>query len=232
MYKVIRPQHQSDIAQPHDALAVDAHYTDTLPNEVATVPAPKRYTKAELAEAFADELSSLRQAAQQQGYQEGKQHAEQAQQQLADALKQDADGYLNALKSLLDSLPSAFEAYLKQQEPELLALLFESLSKILGDMAAEKTLIEKVLTTAMAKCGAEHNMMIHVSPQDYDVLQQMQFWQRFPSFKQLDCVADPAVEVGGCIIETPKGKLDAQLSLQLQRLQQLLQDVYLRRGRD
>jgi len=45
----------------------------------------------------------------------------------------------------------------------------------------------------------------------------------------MEFLADPSIEMGGCIIETSAGRLDAKLETQLSRLSQALLAVRLAR---
>jgi flagellar assembly protein FliH len=66
-------------------------------------------------------------------------------------------------------------------------------------------------------------VLVRLAPGDADLLRTMHGeMTRLAGIKGLEIVSDEGIELGGCLLETARGGLDARLETQVQRLRELL----------
>ena len=66
-------------------------------------------------------------------------------------------------------------------------------------------------------------MLVRLATADADLLRDMHGeMTRLAGIKGLEIVADDSIALGGCLLETARGGLDARLETQVQRLRELL----------
>jgi flagellar assembly protein FliH len=123
------------------------------------------------------------------------------------------------LDALLAAVPAQVEARLAQGEPEMMALCFEALVQVLGHAGAEGA--RAMVRQALAQAGARGNVTVRVHPRDFAAMHDGSP-PLAPSDGTLQWVADERVQLGGCVIASPEGGLDARLETQLTRLAALL----------
>lgn len=109
---------------------------------------------------------------------------------------------------------------------EAVAIAFESVVKILGRrQASHQAIAEVVEQTRRASSGAEP-MVVRVSPDDYEALLVEPVLIELEDQRgAIRLVEDPRVMLGGCIVESSRGTLDARLETQIERLKSVLLDV-------
>lgn len=176
-----------------------------------------------LREAFDAARADAVAAAREQGLREGREAGHEAgrnaaQEQACAAVK----ATLDTLERLLASLPQRFEMRLAAHEEDMVALCFETVARILGQEAAAQGGLRHMLKKALAEFGPRRLVEIHVHPGDVQVLAEdpvVAGWLRErESGEAIQIVADPAVELGGIVLLSPSGRLDARLDHQLEAL--------------
>jgi len=95
-------------------------------------------------------------------------------------------------------------------QDEMVALCYETLCRMLGANALQPAAVRSQVAQLMAQHGAP-GVVLHVHPGDAELLQGGS-----AAGMQLPVVADPDVAVGGCILRTPAGALDARLDAMLE----------------
>ncbi|WP_266158301.1 FliH/SctL family protein [Dyella silvatica] len=92
-------------------------------------------------------------------------------------------------------------------------LAYAAVLRLLGEKAADRSLIERLYAQARQAVG-EGIMRLRVAPDDLaDVGHQA---------KGIELVADETLPVGSCLLETPRGRFDAGLDVRLELLRQAL----------
>jgi len=149
-------------------------------------------------------------------------------QRLAQELRQEAlAGYqarVKVLDGLISALPSGIEARLAAAQDDMLALCFEVVCKVLGEGAAHPEALRAQLTKAMQGLRGRKLAAIHMHPDDLTLLKEE---SQDPARELLaggsvQWIASTDVELGGCILQSPEGGLDARFETQLQALRELL----------
>ncbi|WP_418124741.1 FliH/SctL family protein [Variovorax sp. 160MFSha2.1] len=149
-------------------------------------------------------------------------------QRLTRELKQEAlAGYqarVRVLDGLIAALPPAIEARLAAAEDDMLALCFEVVCRVLGESVIRPEALRAQLAKAMQELRGRKLAAIHMHPEDLALLQQ--------ESQELSCepsaggsvqwIASTDVELGGCILQSPEGGLDARFETQLNALRESL----------
>lgn len=138
--------------------------------------------------------------------------------------KADADAARTERVARLDTIAAgmadAAAAAVAAHEDMLLEVVWTALCRMAGELAVTRPGTLALIRTAVAQVREGRELRVRVHPQDAAWLQQEHgapaTWTLQP---------DPAVALGGCIVETGHGTLDARLELQLQRLGDALRDA-------
>lgn len=168
--------------------------------------------KAEIEKAYAK--------AKQEGYLAGLEAAkEKGQKDLNAALKQITD--------LLHSLKDIHEVLFQEIENSAVEVVFEAVAKIIGHAAIDKKMAYNITREAIEQVKNRDKIIIRVSTQDYEMINAALHQADNAELlkKNLTVVADNLVQLGGCLIETEAGSIDARLEIQLQRLKDTLLGV-------
>jgi len=183
----------------------------TLPEEVAS------------AIDRAAEIEAVREQAREQGYADGFSRGdEEAKRELAQ--------HRSELERLVASMEKAHQEALAGIEDIALGIAWEAVCKILGEAAATRQGIQALVEQSANRVRAEEKMIVRLCPADIGILKE----GKDPSeaeneTRRMEFLADPSIEMGGCIIETSAGRIDAKLETQLSRLSQALLAVRLAR---
>lgn len=127
---------------------------------------------------------------------------------------------LRQFDQLLSSLPGEMLKRLHQSEDEMAALCFEVICRIVGAAVTDPQSAQEVVRNAVQQVSARL-IAIHVHPATLDYLKgdvDLNAWLARQSFQQgasVEWVADETVELGGCLLRSPLGSLDARLETQL-----------------
>jgi len=165
---------------------------------------------------FKQEADSARELARQRGLREGRlEGAQEAKQSLAEELVR--------VRAIGDSLTQAIGAGIGGLEEMAVAIAFEAVCKILGSAAPGREGVQALVEQAAAQALNSEGLVVHLHADDFALLNsEEQLGKSLPSGKSVAWVADNSIELGGCIIETSGGNLDARLETQLQRLRSAL----------
>lgn len=143
--------------------------------------------------------------------------AEQAQAELQRSLAE----RVRQLDALLAAVPGQVAQRLEQCEPEMLGLCFDALAEVLGQSGSEGA--RALVRQALAQSRARGSITVRVHPRDLEALRgDASLAQAAGPESQLHWMADERVQLGGCVIVSPEGGLDARLETQLARLAALL----------
>ncbi|MET3448225.1 FliH/SctL family protein [Ralstonia sp. 1138] len=136
------------------------------------------------------------------------------------AARQAVEAPLRQLDQLLSALPGEMRKRLHESEEEMAALCFEVICRIVGDAVASPQTVREVIRRAVQQLGSQL-VAVHVHPADLEDLQadtELNTWLARQSTQgglPVQWVADDSVELGGCVLRSPRGNLDARLETQL-----------------
>lgn len=179
-------------------------------------------TEAEL-ERLRGDMEELRQdaaeAGRESGYQAG--HAEGR----AELARQAA-----RLNELIDQITKVNEDRLTALEEEIVEVVFTSVAKILGEALVSADAVIAAVRQSIKQLVTRDRLVIHLSPQDKRLVDEVAEKSDETLFGNgIEIVADERVELGGCLLQSRTGGLDARLEVQMQLLRECLLSVADRR---
>ena len=166
-------------------------------------------THAALATDLAGDIEEVKLIAAREGFAAGE----------ARGLKE-AQAKTQAAVELLAQVAAAAQWALGQESEQLAeqcaAIVMEVLGKIAGPTLGSRDAVVPVVLQAVGRLKDEREMLIRVSERDLPALNEAQdALSRALSGRKFLLVADSRVELGGCIVESRLGSLDARLETQL-----------------
>jgi len=136
-------------------------------------------------------------------------------------------GYQEGLQQGLEMLQRVKELRQKlfdDNEREMVKLVFEIAEKIIGrEFRENDKAIMNVIRLAVSDAVGD-KIVVHLNPQDYEKIRknEAELLQKVESGKTLVFREDDTVKVGGCVVETDIGTIDAQLDTQLNAIKKAL----------
>ncbi|KAB2839223.1 hypothetical protein F9K50_07925 [bacterium] len=159
---------------------------------------------------------------------EAKELLGQVQAEMERAKKEGHDlGYQEGLQQGLEMLQRVKDLRQKlfdDNEREMVKLVFEIAEKIIGrEFRENDKAIMNVIRLAISDAVGD-KIVVHLNPQDYEKIKknEAELYQKIESGKTLVFREDDTVKVGGCVVETDIGTIDAQLDIQLNAIKKAL----------
>lgn len=173
-----------------------------------------------------EEAQRLAGEAAEQAARELEAHAQRTTQVLRQEAQAAYQARIQVLDGLIAALPPQVEARLAAAEDDMLALCFEVVCRVLGESAARPEMLRAQLNRAMDSLRHRQLVAVHLHPDDLAALERDHgLGASRPGGKEVQWVADAGVALGGCILQSPEGGLDARLETQLHALRDLLQQT-------
>jgi flagellar assembly protein FliH len=149
------------------------------------------------------------------GREEGYQEASQAQALAKVQADEAAHDRLDRLDRMLQAVIAQVAQRLEQAEDDLVGLSHEAVCRILGAEAARPERLRSMVAHLLAQHGLGAQLAVHVHPDDLAalLLEAGQDGER-----PWRWVGDMAVQLGGVVLRSPEGSLDARLETQLAAL--------------
>ncbi len=168
-----------------------------------------------------------------QGLEQGREAGRRAVEREAEVAVRATAERLTLLDVLLASLPAELARRLAASEDDLVALCHAAVCRILGEeLVTADAVVQVVREGLRAACGGPQlpsstpaALTIHVHPRQLDLLrsdERIAAWLGPARAEGPRWVADEAVQLGGCIVSTGEGTLDARLETQLAALRAVL----------
>jgi flagellar assembly protein FliH len=131
--------------------------------------------------------------------------------------------HLEALHQLIESLKKEFAGEIAGLEDVVVGIAYEAICKIVGEAMHDTDGVLAVVRMVMSKVKDQEKLVLHVSPQDYNLLYQNRekYFGDGQGIKH-ELVSDDRVVLGGCLIETSGGTIDGRLEIQMQQLRETL----------
>jgi flagellar assembly protein FliH len=156
----------------------------------------------------------------QQGLREAQAEAARAQLEARGEVEQAACDRMQRLDRLLDAAGAESTKWLAEIEDDLVALTHEVACRVLGEHAAQPVVLQAMVKHLLAQHGQRAQLAVHVHPEDYEAL--VREAHADASDAPWRWVADKTVQMGGVILRSPEGSLDARLETQLAALRDAL----------
>ncbi|MES9990000.1 MAG: FliH/SctL family protein [Candidatus Thiodiazotropha endolucinida] len=182
-------------------------------------------TEAEL-ERLRGDIDELRQdaadAGRESGYQAGREEGR------AELTRQAAH-----LGELVDQITRAHQERLLAAEEEIVEVVFASVAKILGETLVGADAVIAVVRQSIKQLVTRDRLAIHLSAEDKRLLDEAAVEKDEALFGNgVEIIADERIELGGCLLQSMTGGLDARLEVQMQQLRECLLSVANRRKAD
>ncbi|MFO1349193.1 MAG: HrpE/YscL family type III secretion apparatus protein [Gammaproteobacteria bacterium] len=132
------------------------------------------------------------------------------------------DGKLEAAEQIIDVLGGTVDYY-ASIEKRTGQLVMQMVRKVLGEFDHE-TLTLKIVHNALAAVRNQKQVTLRVAPDQAEAVKAKvhTLLAGFPSIHFVDVAADRRLGVGGCILETEIGVVDASVETQLKALERSL----------
>ncbi len=134
----------------------------------------------------------------------------------AEASRKQSDQF----NSTLNTLSLQIEQRLTASEDDMIALCYEVVSKIAGNLAATPEGVKHILHQSIARMKPGQKMALHMHPSDLalfgDINDATGWLRQHHPMENIQLVADRSIPFGGVILRSELGALDARLDVQLQ----------------
>ena len=151
-------------------------------------------------------------------------HAERMTRELKRQAQAGYQARVQVLDGLIAALPPRIEARLAAAEDDMLALCFEVICRTMGEGVVQPEAVRAQLAQAMDRLRSRQLVAIHLHPDDLAMLQKGHGLSQGLLLGGADVqwIASADVALGGCILQSPEGGLDARFETQLATLRELL----------
>jgi flagellar assembly protein FliH len=249
--QAVKAAENSENAESEDGFTegLNAEQLSQLTEDVGMLPDPDQQTAVSEAEMQSQVNEQLEEAGRQ-----AKQLVEDAQAQ-AQQIRQDAedegrnagynDGYQNGaaeaenLKKEIakrgEELESEYRKMADSLEPEMVDALTQIYEHVFDvDLRNDKDIILHLLQTALSRIESGNDYIIHVSPDDYDMItdEKDKLRENITSPNAtMEIIEDPMMKENECIIETDGGVFDCSVGVELEELSRKLKLLSFERKR-
>ncbi|HEY3315724.1 MAG TPA: FliH/SctL family protein [Bacillota bacterium] len=190
--------------------AAAAHLVDQAQEKAGKIVAEAREGAAAISE-----------AAYQEGLTRGREEAFQA-------AKADSQKLIDEAQKVLDGARAERDEVVAQAGPEIIRLALAVARRIVRETAeSDPEMAFRAALDGMKKVRDEEELTIRTHPRDAVALDERSQELRAIArgAKKLTITEDPTIEPGGCVIDCPRGSVDARLDRQLARAEKTLRDV-------
>ncbi|XZG71877.1 FliH/SctL family protein [Chitinibacteraceae bacterium HSL-7] len=124
------------------------------------------------------------------------------------------------LCNFLDLLPGELDRLHIELGNEAASIALVALTRIVGEHALDRTNVIATVRRVIEDCKAEKIACVHLAPADYEFLVSQNI--SLSDSRIMRIAPNPKIMLGGCIIDTEMGSLDARFETQLLRVKEAL----------
>ncbi len=120
------------------------------------------------------------------------------------------------------------EQIIKEAEAEIIRIVLEVSRKLIGEqMKIDREAVLWPVRKALEKCAFSSKVIMKVSSEDYDVveLSKNRLLAELEGISQLEIIADDALPLGSCLLETDAGYINSGLEVQLSRIEKSFREL-------
>ncbi|MDH3720087.1 MAG: FliH/SctL family protein [Desulfobacteraceae bacterium] len=131
------------------------------------------------------------------------------------------------IENIFNEIASLKHDVLKQQEREIIDLIFAVAEKIVHhEVRSKESVIKNAILDALKLAVEKSKVVFNVNPDDYDYVEKLrpEIFNQNKGLKSIIVTSDPGVSRGGCYLETPYGNIDATIESKLEKIYQCLQE--------
>lgn len=160
-------------------------------------------------------------AIRQEGFVEGKQAGlDEANAQLSSATK--------SLAEACRQLSGQRQKMLEGSREDMLRIVLAIAERVvLTELSAHREAINNTIQQAIQAAVSAEEFHIKINPADMEIVQEHKplFIASLTGLTNIEFVADPSVTAGGCILESPVGRVDATIEAQMEEIVQTLREA-------
>jgi flagellar biosynthesis/type III secretory pathway protein FliH len=131
-----------------------------------------------------------------------------------------------SLRMLVEKINRFYENIFSMQQEAVVRLSVEIARKIISIKTAEGSYdIESIIKQALANCPVKRDLVVYVSPKDYNQLLKLKAETASAAFDGVELVSDSGIGQAECIIKSPKGIIKSLIDEQLERIYLALEDA-------
>lgn len=134
---------------------------------------------------------------------------------------EDLAGICSALSEAISVVSRLKERILRESEDELLNLAFMVAKKIVRqEIKHDRRILAQVVSEALKGFPEQHDIVVLLNPEDYRVITSNRelFLAEIGTERQITLKPDESTTLGGCIVESSTGVIDARIEAQLDEI--------------
>ena len=158
------------------------------------------------AQAAANALAEAHTDAKARGYKIGEKEGEQA-------ARRELDAQIGRIKGLAGQIAKAGERILADSEDQVVEVIFTALCRIIGEQGASRCAIDGAVRETIAGLRTREQIIVRLHPDDAALLCGERHENGGAGPWRIE--ADTSIVLGGCIVESAIGALDARFETQL-----------------
>lgn len=143
--------------------------------------------------------------------------------------EQKAKKLVENIARMLDEINRLKHDILKQHEKEILTVVFNIARKVVhNQIRVDEAVVRTTILEALNLASARQTLVLRINPEDFDLVERLKpdFFASFKDIKSLTINADPAVNRGGCLLESSRGEIDADIETQLEKIYESLEAAF------
>ncbi len=142
-------------------------------------------------------------------------------------VKEEYSNLIDRIKTILSQAVKVRGQMILNLEQELNVLVSMIVSKVIKRIGeTDRTIISQIVVDALKNLRGREEFIIRINTQDLEHLRKdlSSIIKKLEIDGKVTVVEDSRIELGGCIIETELGSLDAQLSSQLREIERSIRE--------
>ncbi|MHB0885363.1 MAG: FliH/SctL family protein [Bacillota bacterium] len=142
--------------------------------------------------------------------------------------QEESHGVIAEAGQVLEDAKAERQEIIAEARPEILRLALAVAHKIIREAAEDDSeMTFRAALDAVKKVRDEEELTIRANPRDAVELEERRQELRAAArgLKKLTITEDPTIEPGGCVVDGPRGSVDARIERQLTRAEKALRDV-------
>lgn len=199
-------------------------------DRVSHIQAEAAVKAAETIERGQREAARLETTAREEGYKQGYSSGYEdgyakGEEEATSHCRSEWDSRIEHLSRIIDEIARLKSALVEANRSELVELAIEIARTIMAvEIDTNDAVVLNVVDECLRKASSPTTLKIKTNLSDLPVVNEAkrELAARFPAVESIEVVDDPAIERGGCLIETDNGFLDARIEHQLDRIRTAL----------
>ncbi len=135
--------------------------------------------------------------------------------------KKQAEAVAANLQKMIGEIEGLFQRMVEVNEREILSLIFRTAEKVvMGHIQSDSEVVKRSILHAFEIIPEPSEVSIKIHPEDYEFIELIKedFFEQIKGLKQVEVVADSAVNRGGCVVETRSGNVVVDMGKRLESI--------------